>query len=40
MEGLTQFKRRAKNEMENLTAMNVQSIDVIAKNVYMPEEKR
>jgi hypothetical protein len=26
--------------MENLTAMNVQSIDVIAKNVYMPEEKR
>ena len=37
MEGLTEFKRRAKKEIENLTAMNVQSIEVVAKNVYMPE---
>jgi uncharacterized alkaline shock family protein YloU/adenylate kinase family enzyme len=39
MEGLAEFKRRAKKEIENLTAMNVQSIDVVAKNIYMPEEK-
>ena len=39
MEGLTEFKRRAKQEIENLTAMNVQSIDVVAKSVYMPEEQ-
>jgi len=40
VEGLTEFKRRAKKEIENLTAMNVQSIDVVAKNVYMPEENK
>lgn len=39
VEGLTEFKRRAKKEIENLTAMNVQSIDVVAKSVYMPEEQ-
>ena len=39
MECLTEFKRRAKKEIENLTAMNVQSIDVVAKNIYMPEEQ-
>jgi len=39
MECLTEFKRRAKKEIENLTAMNVQSIEVIAKNIYIPEEQ-
>ena len=39
MECLTEFKKRAKKEIENLTAMNVQSIDVVAKNIYMPEEQ-
>lgn len=39
VEGLSELKRRAKREIENLTAMNVQSIDIIAKSVYMPEEK-
>lgn len=39
MECLTEFKRRAKKEIENLTAMNVQSIDVVAKNIYIPEEQ-
>ena len=37
VEGLTELKRRAKKEIENLTAMNVQSIDVVAKNVHIPE---
>ncbi len=39
VEGLATLKRRAKREIENLTAMNVQSIDIIAKSVYMPEEQ-
>ena len=39
IEGLTELKRRAKKEIENLTAMNVVSIDVVAKSVYMPEEQ-
>ena len=39
MECLAEFKRRAKKEIENLTAMNVQSIEVIAKNIYIPEEQ-
>ena len=39
VEGLTELKRRAKKEIENLTAMNVVSIDVVAKSVYMPEEQ-
>lgn len=37
---LTEFKRRAKKEIENLTAMNVQSIDVVAKNIYVAEENK
>ena len=37
VEGLAELKRRAKREIENLTAMNVQSIDIVAKSVYMPE---
>ena len=39
VECLSELKRRAKKEIENLTAMNLQSIDVVAKNIYMPEEK-
>lgn len=37
MEALAELKRRCKKEIENLTAMNLQSIDIIAKNIYMPE---
>ena len=39
IEALTELKRKAKQEIENLTAMNVQSIDVVAKNIHMPEEQ-
>ena len=39
VDGLTEFKRKARKEIENLTAMNVQSIEVVAKNVYIPEEQ-
>ena len=35
---LQEFKERAKKEIENLTAMNVISLEVIAKNIYVPEK--
>lgn len=39
IEELKKFKQRAKKEIENLTAMNVVSMEVVAKSVYVPEEK-
>lgn len=35
-ETLKEFKEKARREIENLTAMNVISLDVIAKNIYVP----
>ena len=35
---LQEFKERAKKEIENLTAMNVILLEVIAKNIYVPEK--
>lgn len=40
IDGLKEFKEKAKREIENLTAMNVVSLDVVAKSVYVPESKR
>ena len=37
VEELKNFKEKARKEIENLTAMNVVSIDVVAKSVYVPE---
>ena len=37
-EELKQFKKKCKNEIEKLTAMNVEVIDIIAKGVYIKEE--
>ena len=37
IEALAELKRRCKKEIENLTAMNLQSIDIVAKNIHMPE---
>ena len=37
IEALAELKRRCKKEIENLTAMNLQAIDIVAKNIYMPE---
>lgn len=36
MEGLKDFKERAKKEIEKLTAMNVVELEVVAKNIYVP----
>ena len=36
LELLKEFKEKARREIENLTAMNVISLDVVAKNIYVP----
>ena len=38
VDGLNDFKQKAKKEIEKLTAMNVVELDVVAKNIYVPEE--
>ena len=35
-ETLKEFKTKARKEIENLTAMNVVALDVVAKNIYVP----
>ena len=37
---LKEFKEKARKEIENLTAMNVVSLDVVAKSVYIPDEDK
>jgi len=39
-ECLKEFKDKARREIENLTAMNVVSLEVVAKSVYIPEEDK
>ncbi len=38
LEELKIFKKKCKKEIENLTAMNVEVVDIIAKNIHMSEE--
>ena len=35
--GLNNFKEKSKKEIEKLTAMNVVDLEVVAKNIYVPE---
>ena len=35
---LKEFKEKCKKEIENLTAMNVGTIDIVAKGIHMPEQ--
>ena len=39
VEGLKNFKEKSKKEIEKLTAMNVVEIEVVAKNIYVPQEE-
>ena len=34
-----EFKTKARKEIENLTAMNVVALDVVAKNIYVPGQE-
>ena len=38
VEGIKEFKEKARREIEKLTAMNVVELDVVAKNIYVPEK--
>ncbi len=38
IDGIKQFKEKAKKEIEKLTAMNVEKFEVVVKNVYVPEK--
>lgn len=38
VEELREFKKKCKREIENLTAMNVETIDIVAKGIHIPEE--
>ena len=38
-DGLNEFKKKAKKEIEKLTAMNVVELEVVAKNIYVPQNE-
>ena len=38
IEGIKSFKEKAKKKIEKLTAMNVVELEVVAKNIYVPEK--
>ena len=37
LEELKNFKKKCKREIENQTAMNIETIDIVAKGIYVPE---
>ena len=39
VEGLNKFKEKSRKEIEKLSAMNVVELDVVAKNIYVPQEE-
>ena len=39
VDGLKDFKAKSKKEIEKLTAMNVVELEVVAKNIYVPQEE-
>lgn len=39
VDGINAFKKRARKEIEKLTAMNVVELEVVAKNIYVPQEE-
>ena len=38
VEGLNEFKKKSRKEIEKLTAMNVVELEVVGKNIYVPQE--
>ena len=39
VDGINAFKQKARKEIEKLTAMNVVELEVVAKNIYVPQEE-
>lgn len=40
VDGLNEFKKKSRKEIEKLTAMNVIKLEVVAKNIYVPQEEK
>ena len=40
VDGLNEFKKKSRKEIEKLTAMNVTKLEVVAKNIYVPQEQQ
>ena len=40
VEELRNFKKKCKREIENQTAMNIETMDIVAKGIYVPEEDK
>ena len=40
IDGINEFKNKAKKEIEKLTAMNVEEFEVVVRNIYVPEEEK
>ena len=38
IDGITEFKKKARKEIEKLTSMNVVELNVVAKNIFVPEK--
>lgn len=39
VDGIKEFKKKARKEIEKLTAMNVVNLEVVAKNIYVPQKE-
>ena len=39
IDGITEFKKKARKEIEKLTSMNVVELNVVAKNIFVPEKE-
>ena len=39
VDGIKEFKKKARKEIEKLTAMSVVNLEVVAKNIYVPQEE-
>ena len=39
VDGIKDFKNKAKKEIEKLTSMNVVELEVVARNIYVPEKQ-
>lgn len=40
IDGINEFKNKAKKEIEKLTAMNIEEFEVVVRNIYVPEEEK
>ena len=39
MQEMKEFKEKATKEIENLTSMNIVDLEIVVKNIYVPQEE-